>query len=63
LNEKQEARPIEGAGSDAVADRSASSRRVVRRAQVIAVVIVVLLAAGGARTLFSRASNARRAST
>ena len=59
MNEKQEARPIEGAGSDAVADRSASSRRVVRRAQVIAVVIVVLLAAGGARTLFSRASNAR----
>jgi len=59
LNEKQEVPPLEGPDSAAVPDGTASSRRVVRRAQVIAVVILLLLAAGGARTLFSRASNAK----
>jgi RND family efflux transporter MFP subunit len=34
-------------------------RKVLRRAKLVAVVVVLLLVAGGARTMFSRASNAK----
>ncbi len=47
----------------ATRQRSGVQSPVIRRAQVIAVAIVLLLIAGGARTIFSRASNARALET